>query len=115
MDHVGQYVPHVIEFGFAVTVRIVNAVIDDPVFAALRIHVEAVHYADALDGAVSVAAVLPPHQLDLVRKSLVGPGILEHDTALALGRGPPANATPQHPWPHARAARNPAHGRVRPS
>jgi len=112
MDHVGQHVTHVIEFGFAVTVRIVNAVIDDPVFAALRIHVEAVHYADALDDAVSVAAVLPSHQLDLVRKILVGHGIVEHDTAVVVRHDLRANVIPHQPWRHVLAAQKSVDGIV---
>lgn len=46
-----------IERGGAVALRVVDAAVGDPVLAALRIHVDAIHHTDALDQLMSVAAV----------------------------------------------------------
>ncbi len=100
MNHVGQHVQHVIEFGPAVAVRIVNTVIDNPVFAALRIHVHTVHHTDALDEAVGVAAVLPPHEFDLVREVLVGHGIVEYDAAVFMRDELPTHVVPHQAQRH---------------
>jgi len=112
MNRIGQHVAHVIELRLAVAGRVVDAVIDDPVFAALRVHVDAVHHADALDQAVSVAAVLSPHELDLVRKILVGDRVIEHDAAVVMRDDLRAHVVPHEARRHVLATQKPGDGIV---
>jgi len=86
MNQVGQHVAHMIQLGFAVAVRIVEAVVDDPVLLRQRIHVHAVHHADALDQTVSVAAVLTSDQLDLVREILIDDRVVKRDATFLVSR-----------------------------
>lgn len=69
MDHIGQHIAHMIELGQAIVLRVVNPVIDDPVLSGIQIHIHTRHDADAFDNPVLIAAVLPPHQLDLAPKN----------------------------------------------
>ena len=112
MNHIGQHVANMIELGLAIAVRIVDAVIDDPVFAALRVHVDAVHHPDALDEAVNVAAVLPPHELDLMREILVGDRVIEYDATVFMRHDLRAHVVPYEPRRHVLAAQKAVDGIV---
>jgi hypothetical protein len=74
-----QHVPHMVELGFAIAVRIVDPVVDDPVAPCLGIDVHAGDDADALDDAMRIAAVLAPHQFDPMREILVRHRVVEHE------------------------------------
>ena len=65
-----SHVLHMVELALAVPVGIVHAVIDHPAPARLGIDVHAVDQTDAFDQSVRIAAVLQPHQFDLVREVL---------------------------------------------
>ena len=66
-----KHVPRMIEFALAIPVGIVDAVIDHPVLARLGMDVHTVDQPDALDQTMRIAAVLQPHQCDLVREILI--------------------------------------------
>ena len=78
MHHIGRHIAHMIQLGQAIALRVVNPVIDDPVLSGIRIHIHTRHHTDAFDNPVRIAAVLPPHQLDLARKILVDNRVVEH-------------------------------------
>jgi len=61
-----EHVLHVVELTLAVPVRVIDAIIDYPILAALGIDIHAVDQADALNQTVRIAGILQPHQLDLV-------------------------------------------------
>ena len=62
-----------------ISVRIINAVVNDPKLIQLGVDVHASHDADAFDDIMRIAAILPPHQLNLVREVLVCDRIVEDD------------------------------------
>src|SRR3954451_7805150 len=84
VDTIGEHLAYVIELAFAVTVRVIEAVVNYPKLVAFWVDVDARHHADALDDRFSVAAILRPHQFDGKRVVLVQHrGIKDH---IAAGR-----------------------------
>ena len=112
MNQVGQHVAHMIQLGFAVAVRIVEAVVDDPVLLRQRIHVHAVHHADALDQTVSVAAVLTSDQLDLVREILIDDRVVERDATFLVSRDLLTHVLPYETRRHLLVTQKPVDGIV---
>ena len=82
MVGIAQHLLHMIELGLAIAVRIVNAVINDPMLLRLRINIHAGHHANALDDAMRIATVLAPYQFNLMRKILVNDRIVKHNVSL---------------------------------
>lgn len=78
VNHIGQHVAHMVALGKLVALWVVNPVIDGLVIGRPRVHIHTRHHADAFDYSVCIAAVLPPHQLDLVEKILVENRVVEH-------------------------------------
>ncbi len=60
-----QHVPYTIELAFAIAVRVIDAVVNAPELAKVRIDVHTRHDPDALDHAVGVATLLLAHQFNL--------------------------------------------------
>jgi hypothetical protein len=81
IDHISKHLLHVIEFAFAVAVRVVNPVINQPKLVHLGIDIHAAHHADAFDHGLGVAAVLRANQLHGKRVILVQYGIIKDDEA----------------------------------
>lgn len=63
----GEHFAHMVELAFAIPIGVVQTVVDDPVLPAVGVNVQAIDHADAFDQTVGVAAVLQPHQIDMVR------------------------------------------------
>lgn len=76
MHEVGEHLANLIEFGFAVAFRVVDAVINQPELILIRIDIH------TRDHAVRIAAVLTAHQFDLVRKFLSSTVSSKDDVAL---------------------------------
>lgn len=68
-------------FALAISIWIVNAVINDPELVGFRIDIHANDNIDAHDDAMLIVAVLPPYQFDVPRKALIQHGIIkDHKT-----------------------------------
>ena len=80
-----EHLAHMVELAFTVPLGVVQTVVDDPVLATLGVDVQAIDHADAFDQSVGVAAVLQPHQIDMMGMVLVDDGVIEDQTT--LGRG----------------------------
>ena len=61
---VRQHVLHVIQLGFAVPVRVIEPIIQEPELVRLGIDIDTGHDADALDDGFGIATPLPPHQFN---------------------------------------------------
>jgi len=66
-----------IQFGLAISIGIIDPVIDDPKLIRIRVDIDTRDNPDAFDDPVGIAAVLASHQFDLMRIVLVGHGIIE--------------------------------------
>lgn len=77
VNTVQKHVLNVIEFALAVSVWVVNPIVDDPKLIQVRIDIHTSDDPDALDDALCVSAVLPSHQFDCMRVVLVGHRIIE--------------------------------------
>ncbi len=64
-DGVVQHLADVVQFGFAISIWVINAVVDNPKLVRRRVDIPTCHHANALDHIVGIAAVLPTHQFDL--------------------------------------------------
>jgi hypothetical protein len=98
MNEIAEHIPYVIELRLTVAIGIVNAVIDDPVFTGLRIHIHAVHHADALDQSMGVPTILAPYQFDPVRVILVEHGVVKQHAAVRMGHDLRAHVVPNQAW-----------------
>ena len=77
VDYVDQHLLYMIEFAFAISVGITNAVVEEPEPIEFRVNVNAGDYADPFDHTVIVAAILAPHELDGERIVLFKNGIVK--------------------------------------
>ena len=69
-----------VEFCLAISIRIIDPIINDPKLVQFRIDIHTGHDAvDAVDDAMCVSAVLTSHQLNIVRKVLVCNRIIENN------------------------------------
>lgn len=69
----------------AVTVRVVQAIVDDPKLSSAGIDVEATNQTDAANDTVFVATILPPNQLNGLAKAFVQHGIIKQQIPDASG------------------------------
>src|SRR5437763_10795747 len=97
LDEVFQHLLQVIEFGFAIALRVVNAIINHPKLVGLRIDINASDHTDAFDDVVSVATILPPHEFDLERVVLIQDRVIKEDKALWGDDQLRAHLLPQQP------------------
>jgi hypothetical protein len=54
-----------IQFGFAVAIRIINSVVNDPNLVGFWVDRHTRHYADAFDHSMGIAVVLSSYQFNL--------------------------------------------------
>ena len=73
-----EHVPHMVEFGLAVPVGIIDPPIDYPVFAGIQVDIHAIDDTDAFHDGMLVAAILAAHQFYLERMALVQDSIVEY-------------------------------------
>ena len=71
-----------VEFGFAVAVRIENPVINHPKAINRRVVINAGDNADALDNPADIARILATHTFNVVRVRFVGDRIIKDDVAV---------------------------------
>lgn len=67
-----------IELSFPVSVRIENSVVNNPIFTGFWIYLQTVDNANTFDDSMCLAAVLTPHQFDLVGEVLVEHRVIEY-------------------------------------
>ena len=79
MDAIQEHILYMVKFCFAISVWIVNSIIDDPKLIQFRIHIHTGNNANAFDDSMCISAVLTSHQLNLMRKILVSNRIIEDD------------------------------------
>lgn len=91
-----QHVVHMVQLALTVSIGVVQAVVHDPVLPAVRIDVQTVHHAGALDQAMCIATVLASHQLDIVRVVLVQNRIVKDDAAAWRRDDIALNVFPDH-------------------
>jgi len=72
VNAVQQHLLHVIKFAFAISVWIINPIVNDPKLIHVRVDVYTSDDPDAFGDSVCIATVLAAHQLNLLRKVLVG-------------------------------------------
>ena len=60
-----------IQFGFAIALRVINPIVNQPEPILLRIDIDTCDHPNAIDDALGVAALLTTHSRDLACVSLV--------------------------------------------
>lgn len=81
IDTMQQHILDMIQFGFAIPVRIINSIIDDPKLVQGGVDVHACYNAHPFDDPVCVSTPLPPHQFHLEREILVYNCVIEHQVS----------------------------------
>lgn len=61
-----EHLPHMVKLAFAVPLGVVQAVVDDPVLAAIWIDIQAIDPSNSLDQSMDILTVLQAHQIDMV-------------------------------------------------
>ncbi len=84
LHDVQQHVAHMVQFAFAIALRIIDAVVNDPELVKDRINVHAAHRPNAFDHAMRVTALVLSHQFKLRRGVLVQHRIIKHQ--IRVGR-----------------------------
>jgi hypothetical protein len=80
-----EHVSYMVEFGLAITVGIIDAIVDEPELVGLRIDVDTGHDPNPFDHGAGVATILPPDQLDDKRVVLIEDSIVKNDVAPRCG------------------------------
>jgi len=93
-----KHLTHMIQFGLAVVVWVINSIVDDPELVKLRIDVHTGHDPNAFDQTVRIAAVLPPHDLDLERTIMIQHRIIKRHVAHRATHHLPFDVLPDQPW-----------------
>jgi hypothetical protein len=88
---VPQPILDMLQFRFAVAVRMIDPIINDPKAVNLRIHLHTRDHADAFDHSFGIPDILTANQLNLGRISLIHDGIIVHDVPVR---------TEHNIWPH---------------
>ena len=99
VDTVEQHVVHMIQLGFAIAVRIINAVINDPELVDLRIDIHTGYDTYTLDNSMGIATVLMPNQFNIFRKILVNHGIIKNNETIGCGHHLTLDVLPHDMWP----------------
>ena len=71
IDQPREHVLEMIQFGFAIALRVINPIVNQPEPILLRIDIDTCNHPEAFDDALGVAAILTTHSRDLARMSLV--------------------------------------------
>lgn len=95
-----EHVPHVVEFGLAVPVWIIEPPIDDPVFAGVHVDIHAIDDTNAFDDSMFVAAILAPYQFHLEGVALVQDRIVEYQAGIPVASDKVSDGLPDGIWRH---------------
>ena len=81
--HIAKVCPLVdmLQFGFAISRRIINAIVDNPELVEIGIDVDTRHHAHPFNDPVGISASLPPHQIHFEREILIHDGVIKHQVA----------------------------------
>jgi len=79
VDTVEQHVFHMVLLALAISVRIIDTVIDDPELIDRWIDVYTCHHANPFDHLMGIASVLASDQLDAFDEVLVEHGVIKHE------------------------------------
>lgn len=77
-----KHLAHMVKLAFSVPLGVVQAVVDDPVLAAIGIDIQAIDHSNSLDQSMGVSTVLQAHQIDMMRMILVDNGVIEDQAAI---------------------------------
>ncbi len=94
---VAQHLTHMIEFAFAVSLWIIEAVVNQLELIQRRIDVHAGHDPNTLDELFGIAAVLASHQFDRKGSVLIQHRVVEDDVALSRRHDLAAHVVPYQP------------------
>jgi len=79
MNTIQEHILHMVKFRLAVSVWIINSIIDDPKLIHFWIDIHTGDNPDAFDDCMCIATVLAPHQLNVMRKILVSDRVIENN------------------------------------
>lgn len=97
VTEIAEHLLKVIDLAFAINVRVVDPVVDDPKLVGVRIDVNAAHNADAANYALRVTAPLPAHPADDCRMVFVQDRVVEDDVSIGRGVNLPSHRLPEKP------------------
>jgi hypothetical protein len=98
IDAVEQHFMYVIQLSFAIAIRIINAIVNDPELVYLRIDVHTGNDTDALDDLMGIATVLASNQVDVSGKILVNHGVIENNETVWRGYHLTFDILPHKAW-----------------
>lgn len=82
IDRLGQRVLHMLQFGLAIPIRVINAILDDPKLVECGVDIHVSHPPDAFDQPVGIATVLPSHQIHAERVVYFHEDIVKHQVSI---------------------------------
>ncbi len=97
VNTVQKHILNMIQFGFSITIRIINTVINDPELIGLWIDIHTSHNTNALDNPVRIPAILAPNQFDFARKILIDHGVIKNQEPVRCSDNLILDIVPDHP------------------
>ncbi len=78
----GEHLLEMVDFAFAIGLRGIDPIVDDPETVEFRINVDTTRHADTLDDPFDIARALRPGWLDLATVVFVQDRVIEEEVAL---------------------------------
>jgi hypothetical protein len=82
IDTIGQHVMHMIQLGLAISLRIIDAIVNDPELIRSGIDIHTSYHAHSFDNPMRISTPLPPHQIHLEREILVHDRVIKHQVPI---------------------------------